>query len=139
MQFEYLEHTADIKFKAYGNRLEDLFTNILKACTNILTDINKIKKEKEIKISIKSKKIENLAYDFIEELLFLIDTESLIFNDFKEMKITKTDKEYILEGTLLGDYYKNYEINGDIKAATYNDMQFIKNKDKYEMTIVVDI
>jgi SHS2 domain-containing protein len=139
MRYEHLEHTADIKFKAYGKSLEELFTNILKACTNILTDVNNIKPKSQTNINLKAKKIETLAYDFIEELLFLIDTEGLIFNNFQDITITQTKDEFILDGTLIGDHYNNYEINGDIKAATYNEMKLIKESNNYEITIVVDI
>lgn len=139
MKYRYINHTADLKVRAYGKTLEEAFANAAIGGFDFLTDTSKIKKKTEKKISIKSKRIEALLYDFLEELLFLLDTESFIISDFKDMKIKQAKDEFELKCTAQGDNYKNYEVKGDIKAITYSEMSIKKEKDVYVVELVFDI
>ena len=40
-QYEYLEHTADVKFLAYGKTLEEVFENAALAMFNVMIDTEK--------------------------------------------------------------------------------------------------
>ncbi len=44
MRFKYLDHTADVKFQAYGKDLTEAFENAVLATTNVITDVDKVKK-----------------------------------------------------------------------------------------------
>lgn len=137
MEFEYLEHTADVKFKAYGKTLEEAFCNALRASMNVIVDIQKVKGKQHKEVSIESRNLESLLYDFIEELLFLFDTEGFIACDTKDIKITE-DEKFHIKAVLSGDPIGDHELHGDVKAVTYNDME-IKKDEGYELTVVLDI
>jgi SHS2 domain-containing protein len=139
MKYEYLKHTADLKVRAYGKTLEEAFANAAIGGFDFLTDTEKIKKKIEKKISIKSKRIEALLYDFIEQLLFLLDTEGFIISTFKDMKIKQAKDKFELKCIALGDNYKNYEVKGDIKAITYSEMKIEQDKGKITIQLVFDI
>lgn len=139
MKYEYINHTADLKVRAYGKTLEEAFTNAAIGGFDFLTDTSKIKKKIEKKISIKSKRIEALLYDFIEELLFLLDTEAFIISGFKDMKIKQEKNKFELTAVAQGDNYKNYEVKGDIKSITYSEMKIHKEKAGFVIDVVLDI
>ncbi len=139
MKYEYLKHTADLKVRAYGKTLEEAFANAAIGGFDFLTDTSKIKKKAEKKISIKSKRLEALLYDFLEELLFLLDTESFIISGFKDMKIKQAKDKFELTCVAQGDNYKNYEVKGDIKAITYSEMLIKKEKTGFVIEAVFDI
>ena len=42
-KFEFLDHTADAKFRAYGNTLEESFRNAGIALSSLVTDVTKVK------------------------------------------------------------------------------------------------
>jgi SHS2 domain-containing protein len=136
MKYKYLSHTADAKFMAFGKDIEEVFRNSGIAMFNILGETKKVKVTKSKKIKIKADSYESLLYDFLDELLYLLDTEDLFLKDIKNIKITK---EFELTGIVHGDDYKNYDLKGDIKAVTYNDMSIKKTNKGYETTVVVDI
>ena len=127
-KFKYLDHTADVKFQAFGKTLEEAFSNAILASINVITDVEKVEAKKEIKIDISSKKKESLLYDLLNEIVFLIDTENFIVGKVEDMKIKKSSEGYELTATLMGDDLKNYKTTGDIKSATYNFM-FIEEKE----------
>ena len=101
--YEYLEHTADLKVLARGKTLEEAFISAAKGGFDFMYDTDKVKHAVEKKISIKSKRIESLLYDFLEELLFLLDSEKFFFADAKDMKIKIAKDLCTLECNVLGD------------------------------------
>jgi SHS2 domain-containing protein len=135
MQYEYLDHTADAKFKAYGASLEEAFVNAAYATFNIITDIKDVKKTLEFDIEIEAKRELSLLYDFIEELLILLDAEGFVLSEVKSLTIEGLK----LKAKVVGDYFDNCEMHGNIKSITYSDMNIGKNEDGYVLTVVVDI
>jgi SHS2 domain-containing protein len=136
MKFEYLKHTADAKFRSFGKDIDEVFVNSALAMFNILGKTEEVKTKKERKIKIKSRNYESLLYDFLEELIFLLDTEGFFLHEVSEMKISE---DFALDAVIVGDNVNNYEVSGDIKAVTYSDMEIEKTKKGYEATVVVDI
>ena len=72
-KYKFLEHTADVKFQAFGKNLEEAFTNSALATTEIMTE-DKVKAKEEKTITVSASKKETLLYEFLEHLLFLVDT-----------------------------------------------------------------
>ena len=136
--YKYFEHTADCKFQAYGKTLEEAFSNAVLAMINHLTP-DKIKSMVKRKIIKKSKRLDTLLYDFLEEFVFLIDTEGFLAGKVEEISIKEKDGEYSILAKVSGDTYKNYEVHGDIKAITYNDMFIKEEEGRWIVQVVVDI
>lgn len=133
MKFEYLEHTADIKFQAFGNSLEEVYENSALAMFNAMSN-EKIARKIKKKILVKGDDNENLLYNFLEELLFLFDSEGFFLSGLK-VKI----KDNKLSAELFGDKAENYEIGIDVKAITYNEMFVQNNKEKWIAQVVLDV
>lgn len=135
-EFEFLDHTADIKFRAYGETIEDLFENSAKALVKSMCD-EEIEKKKIEKIRIDSKDLEGLMYEFLEEILFLMDSKGLIFAGIEKIKIDK--KNFELEGKFYFDEIEKYNFHLDVKAVTYNEMYVELNKRIWVAQVVLDV
>lgn len=122
-KYEYIEHTADIQFQAFGQSLEEVFENSALAMVNATSE-DKVKSIAEKNIAVEGKDNEALLYNFLEELLFLFDSEHFILSKVESLKID----EGKLTAEVSGDEVKKYDIKIDVKAITYNSM-FVK-KDK---------
>ncbi|OIO41810.1 protein archease [Candidatus Pacearchaeota archaeon CG_4_9_14_3_um_filter_31_7] len=138
-KFEFLEHTADIKFRAYGSDLNEIFENSAYALKEVMVG-GKVKgknKKKFLIINPVSLRIDlkRLLYSFLEKFLILIDTEGQILAEIKKIKID--EKNGRLEAVFLTDNIKNYNTMTDVKAVTYNDM--IVSKEKKFAQVVVDV
>lgn len=136
MKFRFLQHTADIKFQAYGNSLREAFENSALALFNAIYD-GKVKENKKFKIKVSGNDLENLLYNFLEEILFLIDSKNLLPEKIKILKFD--EKKFKIDAEIIGDDAKNYEISMHVKAITYNDMLIKNLKDKFEIQVVLDI
>ena len=136
MKYKFLEHTADIKFQAFGKSIEKVFENSAKALINSIYK-NKIKKKITKSIKIKAKDFESLLYNFLEEIIVLIDTDNFLCSKVKNIKID--NKKFSLTANLIGDNSENYKIQTHVKAVTLSEM-FIKQQGKRWISqVVVDI
>ena len=135
-KFLFLEHTADIKFQAFGKSIEEVFENSALAMFNAMYD-GKVKEKKSFKINVKGKDFESLLYNFLEEILFLFDSEGFFLSKVENIKID--EEEVKLEAEVLGDDAKDYKIHLDIKAITYNEMFVKQGKGKWIAQVVLDV
>ena len=136
-RYEYLEHTADAKFKAYGKSDEEKFENCALAMFGIIIEPEKVKEVKEYSIEIEAKSLRGLLYDFLDELLYYHETEDFVISKVKEIKI----EDNKLKAKVIGDSWKNYDTYGHVKAITYSEM-FVKldeKKKRYVCQVVVDV
>lgn len=138
-KYKYLEHTADAKFQAFGSSLEKAFENAALAMFNLMCKTEKVKLKIKKKISVKGKDLKALLYNWLEELLFLLDSEDFLLGKLKNLAISGKEEDYKLNATVLGDSVKKYEIFGDVKAVTYNEMLIKKEKGKVIVQVVVDL
>lgn len=137
-KFEYLEHTADAKFRAYGKTIEEAFSNAVLALYNIMTDTELVKSKITKKIHVSSKNKRSLLYDFLEKIIVLTDTEGFIPCKVASLEITQGD-ELKLNAILEGDSADGYDIKCQIKAMTYNDMEINEEKDFFVVQAVPDL
>ena len=64
MKYRYLSHTADVKFRAYGQNLEEAFVNAALAMFNVMVETSKVKGNLSKKIAaIKGFTVEETAHN----------------------------------------------------------------------------
>lgn len=134
-KFKFFKHTADIKFQSFGKTIEKSFENASIAMFKAMYN-KPIKKKIKKTIHTSGKDLESLLYNFLEELIVLLDSENFFLSSSK-VKINKEKIELTAE--LNGDSAKNYKIGLDVKAITYNEMFVKKTKDKWVCQVVLDV
>ena len=132
MRYEYLEHTADVKFRAYGKDLDEAFCNAAYALKNVLST-DEVESKVSKKIDIKAEDEKSLLYDFLEWFIIALDSEDFILGKIKNLEI----KNNSLKAEVFGDSVEKYEIHTHIKAPTYQEMEIVKD-DKVMVQVVVD-
>jgi len=134
MGYKFLEHTADIKFKAWGKTLNEAFSESVKAMSEFIGKGNKIGSRKKKIISVEGEDKKNLLYNFLDEMIYLLDAEGFV--------VAKGDVKIVgnkLSAELKGDDVKNYSGLDHVKAATYAEM-FVGRKGKdWVVQAVVDV
>ena len=135
-KFKFLEHTADVKFQAFGKSLGEVFENCALAMFNAMYE-DKIKEVKEFKIKAEGKDFESLLYNFLEEFLVLLDSENFFLSRVKSIKVD--EKNLKVEAVIVGDDAESYKIPLDVKAITYNDMFVKREGDKWVAQVVLDV
>jgi len=134
MKYKFLDHTSEIKFVAQGKTLNNAFESVVLAISNFLSKDQNIKPTKTISISIKGDNIENLLYNFIDEIIYLYDAKNFLVSSAKV-----SIKHLTLKANFKGDDSTKYKGLDHIKAPTYSEM-FIKNKNNsWTIQVVLDI
>ena len=139
-KYEFLDHTADIKFKAFGKTINEVFENAVLAVSSVISD-GKIHSVKGKTINVTGNDQESLLYNFIEEILYLLDAE-----DFVTCKAVVTIRGNNLKADLYGDKASKYNGLEHVKSPTYAEMHIkkIKNNKKnesdyWEIQMVLDV
>ena len=138
MKYKFLQHTADIKFQAFGDSTEKCFENAGYALLNIMCR-QKIKSALKKRIIVRGNDFESLLYNFLEEFLFLLDSENFLLGEIKEIKINKKKNKYELIAEICGDKTSDYEMSANVKAITYHEMFVRQEKEKWVCQVVVDV
>lgn len=139
-KFKFLEHTADIKFQAFGRSMEEAFKNSALATSESVYSGN-IEKILTNEIKIRGTDKENLLYNFLDEIIFLFDAEKFLVSEVRDLKIKKTEKagSFELTAILVGDSSEKYEIKEHIKSVTYHEMFVREEGDKWVAQVVLDV
>ena len=137
MSYEFLEHTADVKFRAKGATIEEMFSSAADAMNDVIRGDIKIVEQRAVTFDVKGKDFEELLYNFIEEFLFLLDSEDFLVSSIKEISVDKDN--FILKAVVLGDSAEHYKFTNDVKAVTYNEMKVSEGDKGFECEVVLDV
>ena len=141
MPYRFLEDIAcsDAAFEAEGSTLEELFRDAATAAFEVMADIKTVKPLLTREIMLENEAVDGLLIDWLSELVFLKDSESLLFSVF-DVNIRKNDV-YVLKGMAKGEKIDRdkHNLRSDVKAVTYHLLEVKKTEDKWVARVVLDI
>jgi SHS2 domain-containing protein len=138
-EYEFLPHTADLRFRSYGKTREECFQNAAKALASSIADPKTLTGDFSEEINLEADNLERLLHDFLSEILFRFDTETLLI---KETEVTiKENKGYYLKAALAGEHYDadKHKVKAEIKAVTYHELKVAKVGDVWTAEVLCDI
>jgi SHS2 domain-containing protein len=141
MPYRYLEDvaTADAAFEVEGKTLEELFRDAAVATFEVMVDTGTVKPEVTRKIELENEDVGDLFFDWLSELVYLKDAESLIFCRF-DVNIRKNNA-YELKATASGEpiNQREHSLRSDVKAVTYHMFEVKKTGENWTARVVLDI
>lgn len=166
-KYRLINHTADLGIEVYGEGLQELFSNAGFALFDIMTDISKVKETTKKVITVEGNDLEQLMVNWLNELLYLYDVEGMLFKGFdvqeveskkviraevigpSEGKIIKNSltntlplvTRHYLKALIAGECYDpdRHVIETAVKAATYHQIQVVKENDRWRARIIIDL
>ena len=134
MRYKLLEHTADAMVEVSGKDLGERFENAAYAMFDQITDVSKVEPKGELKVKLSGDTREQLLVDFLQELLFVHDTENLVLSEFQ----VKTDGK-TLDAVVKGEKFdgKRHSKRSLVKGVTYHKLDF--NDARGTITILFDV
>jgi len=136
--FEYLEHTADVKFRAYGRDPVEMLENAALALMNTMADISSVRLKESWRTELEAADLEQLAYDWLSELIFLSETEAALFSSF-QIKLEQ-NQQWRLAVDLYGEKIDlgRHAFKNAVKAVTWHEFQ-VKKNEMWCMQVVLDV
>ncbi len=137
--YRFLEHTADLKFQAYGSSLSECFINSARALFTSIVDLDAVGDGIEVEIEFDNKELSILLHDFLSELLYLFETEYILFSRFRVTLVE--DDEYRLDAKAFGERLnrEKHVLKAEIKAVTFHELYVRKEKDGWVAQVLCDI
>lgn len=144
MPYRYPEDTAiaDVAIEVYdADTFEQALNEALEAMIRLMANVDTIKGEIDKEFVIEGKNEESLLFDCLDELVFLKDSEGLIFKEIKAKVVYGDGKlEAFLKGK--GDItdINKHEIGVDVKAVTWHLFKVErKGNGKWYVFVILDI
>ena len=136
-RFEFVDHTGDLGVRVSGESLPRLFEQAAEALTFILTDPETIRIKKTRKLLLKAKTDEELLITWLNEFVYLFDTEGLLFKVFEVLSI----HDYHLEALAQGEIYieGRHPIKTAVKAATYHQLKISRHQGVWTAQVIFDL
>ena len=128
MKFTFLEHTADTQVECHANNLPELLEIAAHAMYAIaLHHIKPNRNDRQHRIEIQGFDREELLVRWLQELLFLLDTQHFVPNQIQWIcppsYNVNTETPYWITTAQLGGYTCESEDRAEeIKAITYHDL-----------------
>ena len=141
--FEYLEHTADIMFRAYGSTQEEMLSHAASALFKAMVDPATIAVRESWTVEIEAPDLESLAYQWLSEIVFLFETESAVFSTFI-VRLTQVgampDETIKLHAEIGGERIDldRHAFGTEVKAVTRHKFG-IKKNDIWCIQVVLDV
>jgi SHS2 domain-containing protein len=135
MSYSFLEHTADVKFRADGSDLDKMFVSAAEALNEVVRGDIEILEQEAREFGIEGKDRVSLLYNFLEEFLVLLDSEDFLTARIKEIEV----EEGGLRCVVVGDKAENYKFTNDVKAVTFSEMFVREEGGKFICEVVLDV
>ncbi|MBC8549696.1 MAG: archease [Candidatus Brocadiales bacterium] len=131
--------TADVAIESRGDTLEELFTASAMATFEVMADTSGIQPEIKKSLHLENSEIDGLLFDWLAELIYLKDSEFMLFGKYN-LKITK-NTNYQLDAEILGEEINQskHDLRCDVKAITFHLFEVYEKEGKWISRFILDI
>ena len=132
--YSTIDHTADWALRIQARDIKELLITAAMGMNDLLADdISAISLEINKRIEITAIDKESLLVEWLSELAYWAEMESIIFCKF----IVDSISETYISANAIGGQVK--ELQKHIKAVTYHDLKIIKTDKGIEATVIFDV
>jgi SHS2 domain-containing protein len=142
--FRLLSHTADIGIEATGPSREAALEDAGLGLTSVLTgrdDVHGLGGGEEIGFALEAPDLESLAVAFLSELLWLAESQDLLWTGGGITLGTSHDGIQRLEARGNAVVYDpdRHGRGVEVKAITYHDLEFVPDRNGWRLRVLLDI
>ncbi len=134
-KYKFLEHTADILFRAYGDDPNELFENAAEALESVMIDLKSIDVKGVKRVNLSSDTYENLLFDWLSEIIVLFEVDSFAIRKFNVKIIDKS-----LSAECSGERIDKgkHKLKLEVKAVTYHNLEIMRHV-RYYVDVTLDV
>lgn len=124
-RFSYVEEgpSADLAIEAYGSTLDEAFASAALAMFNAMTPLEVVEEREVRTLEVRGDDLGGLLYNFLDELLYVHDTELIVFSS---VVVVLDEGMLKLTAECGGEPFdlERHEQGIAIKAVTFHQMKF---------------
>jgi len=134
--FKIIDHTADVGIIAYGADMSQAFANAARALFSLITELDDVAEALHRDIELTATDQESLLVEWLNELIYLFDTENIIFKRFDITQLNNTRLKARSYGERVDSL--KHKLKTGVKAATYHMLKVDKD-DGCKVQVLFDI
>ena len=136
-KYELIEHTADLGIRVRGKSIKEIFEKAGLAIFEIMAEKRPKEKKKRatLKIRVAAADREALLVNWLNELLSLSATKGIIFDKLHISQMT----EQALDAVAMGSDITGYQMNSEIKAATFHGLKLERHASYWQAEVIFDV
>ncbi len=140
-KFEFLEHTADVYVRAFGEKMWDAYENAALAMFETMTDSSKISQTTMETFEVEAEDQYALLYNWLEALLVKFETQGMLYSRFQIENWRETPESFKFEAKIWGEKFdpKKHPQKVGVKAVTYHLMVIIREPERVILEFILDI
>ena len=135
--FELIEHPADVGIRVYGRDLATLFAHAALGLCSLITATATVLERETQSIEVAAPDRESLLVAWLSEVLWLIETEDLLFARFTIESLSDTTLAAVAHGEPADPQRHPYR--GVIKAVTYHQLDLRQRAGIWSTNIIFDV
>ena len=135
-EFEIIDHTADVGIIAYGADTSQAFANAARALFSLIAELDNVSEVVYRDVELIAPDQESLLVQWLNELIYLFDTENIIFKRFDITKLNNTQLKARSYGEKVDS--TRHKLKTGVKAATYHMLKVDKS-DGCQIQVLFDI
>lgn len=136
MKYELFSHGADIGIRGIGENLEEAFKMAGLALTAIVSNPEKVSPLLSFEIKLEEKDPELLFMDWINSLIFEMDTRKLLISDI-QLSIKAGQLNALIKGEIVDRAKHDPAV--EVKGATFTELKVMKENSQWICQCVVDV
>ena len=134
--FEIIDHTADVGIIAYGTDVRQAFANAARALFSLITELDDVAEFLHRDIELTAPDAESLLVAWLNELIYLFDTENIVFKRFDVSKLSNKQLKARSYGEKVDS--SKHRLKTGVKAATYHMLK-VDNGNICRVQVLFDI
>ncbi len=135
-EFEIIDHTADVGVIAYGASVNQAFVNAARALFSLITELDNVEEVVYRDIELVAPDQESLLVKWLNELIYLFDTENIIFKRFDITQLNSTQLKARGYGEKVDS--SKHKLKTGVKAATYHMLK-VEKTNGCQVQVLFDI
>jgi riboflavin kinase/FMN adenylyltransferase len=132
-RYREIEHTADRALQVWGNKLPDLFVGATRGMYSLMADLDGLVPTEGREVRLDAWDRESLLVEWLNELLFLTETEGLLFVECDIESLTDTALVARVGGA------RALPTKAQIKAATFHNLELVRDENGWSTLITFDV
>ena len=137
-RYEPLEHTAEAGIIARGATLAEAFANVAEGMYDLMLELDGVEEQESRELALEDQNSEALLVDWLLELLFLTETEGLVFRRFAVDELSETRLRARVWGERF-DPERHRSHNVVVKAVTHYLLEIGREDGGYRVQVLFDI
>lgn len=123
-RYVFVEHTADIAIRAYGDTMEEAFATAAQAMFDIITDRSAVEPKERVSIETESVDAEGLLVGFLSQLILMHEVEGYVLTDFEVLFVNDHRLKVNAGGEMFDKDRHRY--GHHIKGVSYHMMEIVE-------------